>query len=46
MGDFQWIDTYKYLMKNGYSTYNAFKENIDDGVHYSDVHIKELINIA
>ena len=22
-------------MKNGYSTYNAFKENIDDGVHYS-----------
>lgn len=32
---FQWIDTYKYLMKYGYSTYNAFKENIDDGVHYS-----------
>ena len=32
---FQWIDTYKYLMKNGYSTYNAFKGNIDDGVHYS-----------
>ena len=32
---FQWIDTYKYLMKNGYSTYNEFKGNIDDGVHYS-----------
>ena len=32
---FQWIDTYKYLMKNGYSTYNAFRGNIDDGVHYS-----------
>ena len=32
---FQWIDTYKYLMKNGYSTYNTFKGNIDDGVHYS-----------
>ena len=23
------------LMKNGYSTYNEFKGNIDDGVHYS-----------
>lgn len=34
-GNFQWIDTYNYLMKNGYSTYNAFKGNIDDGVHYS-----------
>lgn len=32
---FQWIDTYKYLMENGYSTYNEFKGNIDDGVQYS-----------
>ena len=22
---FQWIDTYKYLMENGYSTYNEFR---------------------
>lgn len=32
---FQWIDTYNYLMKYGYSTHNEFKGNIDDGVHYS-----------
>lgn len=41
-GRFQWIDTYKYLMKNGYSTYNAFKENIDDGVHYSRLTYKRI----
>lgn len=32
---FQWIDTYQYLMKNGYSTYHSFRNNIDDGLHYS-----------
>ena len=43
MGSDKIIDLYErqskiiiyYLMKNGYSTYNAFKGNIDDGVHYS-----------
>ena len=39
---FQWIDTYKYLMKNGYSTYNEFKGNIDDGVHYSTCTYKRI----
>lgn len=32
---FQWIDTYQYLMKNGYSTYHSFRNDIDDGLHYS-----------
>ena len=42
---FQWIDTYKYLMKNGYSTYNEFKGNIDDGVHYSTRTYKRIYKL-
>lgn len=40
--NFGWIDTYNYLMKNGYSTYNAFRGNLDDGVHYSGKTYKRI----
>lgn len=30
-----WIDTYSWLMQNGYSTHNDFFAGRDDGLHYS-----------
>lgn len=34
-GRFTWLNTYAYLMKNGYSTYNELSGRKDDGLHYS-----------